>query len=137
MTLTYRTEPDLYGSNQLSSISGTEFGDTGSSMSLLECLVRLLGEESRVLSSSAEAELITGLLAMLTQPLDGIPDSPIESDSGPQQAKEGTVAEDQVKSPAPALANPTLKGRITNGINYVDHLTSIATQLLRSLLRSQ
>ena len=81
-------------------------------MSLLESLVLLLGDEGRVLSSSAEAELITGLLSMLTQPLDGIPDSPLDVDSGSQQLKGDTVAEDPEKSSTPAQAKPSLKGRI-------------------------
>lgn len=108
----YHIESDFYGSTQLSSISGSESGDTGSSMSLLESLVLLLGDEGRVLSSSAEAELITGLLSMLTQPLDGIPDSPLDVGSGSQQLKGDTVAEDPEKSSTPAQTKPSLKGRI-------------------------
>jgi hypothetical protein len=81
-------------------------------MSLLESLILLLGDEGRVLSSSAEAELITGLLSMLTQPLDGIPDNPIDTDPGSQQVKGDTLTDDPEKSSTPAQVKPTLKGTI-------------------------
>ena len=72
----------------------------------------LLGEEVRVLFSSSEAELLTGLLAMLTRPLDGIPDSFTVSDSEPPQAKakEDVAVDDQGKSST--NIKHTLKGRV-------------------------
>ena len=104
-------EQQLGSPFRLGSLSGAG-GDHGSSTSLLESLVCLLGEEVRVLFSSSEAELLTGLLAMLTRPLDGIPDSFTVSDSEPPQAKakEDVAVEDQGKSST--NIKHTLKGRV-------------------------